>query len=546
MNQKRKKIIIILSIIIVLILILISGITYAYIGTDLFKSDKKLFFKYISQLNDTEDGFVNEYVKQYFEKKQNTPYENNGTIRFNITSSLDEDQLERTNDTTITYTGKVDKKNSKTSQDIDINYSNDVKFPISYLQSDDVVGLKTEYVGKKFIAMQLNQLDEITEISDDSINKAEELLSNPEKKLSNEDIEYIKNIYFNVLNQELTDNNFSKIEGENVGYKLTLNSEQIKNILIKLLETLQNDNFTLEKINELTSSKITANDIQNEITELNNSTQTADETLEVLVYQQDRKLNKIEFVVDQNKIKIEKIETGNSTEYNLSIEANEDNQTVTAYLNMRYSGLQGLQSIAEDYELGIQLDNENQYIYYWNHNVDFDEGITIEDFTEENSLNLSNYEQSQVSDFMLAVMQRLQEVNTKQMESLGIADSTNPLIYAIPLMSMYSESTNMIGDESLSEVEVQTHNAKFENYESSNLQGVTVKGLLTTIQSNNLNSDDRKYKITEINFNGEEYEVTEQNITLIKSEISVEDSFKVECEKDSDSGIVYRIVINKN
>ena len=114
MNQKRKKIIIILAIIIVLILILISGITYAYIETDLFKSDKKLFFKYISQLNDTEDGFVNEYVKQYFEKKQNTPYENNGTIRFNITSSIDEDQLERTNDTTITYTGKVDKKNSKT------------------------------------------------------------------------------------------------------------------------------------------------------------------------------------------------------------------------------------------------------------------------------------------------------------------------------------------------------------------------------------------------------------------------------------------------
>lgn len=166
MNQKKNNKIIIIAIIIILILILISGIAYVFMGTDLFRSDKKLFFKYISQINSEDNGFVNQYVQQYFEKKKSTPYEDNGTISFDIKSSFYEEEIERTNNTKITYTGKIDNQNSKSSQDIDINYSDDVKFPISYLQSNDTIGLKTEYVGSKFIAAQLGELDEVTETLD--------------------------------------------------------------------------------------------------------------------------------------------------------------------------------------------------------------------------------------------------------------------------------------------------------------------------------------------------------------------------------------------
>ena len=44
---------------------------------------------------------------------------------------------------------------------------------------------------------------------------------------------------------------------------------------------------------------------------------------------------------------------------------------------------------------------------------------------------------------------------------------------------------------------------------------------------------------------GEEYEVTEQNITLLKSSINVDDAYRVEFEKDINTGLIYRAVINK-
>ena len=52
-------------------------------------------------------------------------------------------------------------------------------------------------------------------------------------------------------------------------------------------------------------------------------------------------------------------------------------------------------------------------------------------------------------------------------------------------------------------------------------------------------------EIKEINYNGEEYEASEQNITLIKGEIKTEKSYRVEFEKDQDTGLIYRAVINE-
>lgn len=48
--MKGKRIIII-SIVIILILALVGGgLAYAYIATDLFKSDEQLFYKYIAEV----------------------------------------------------------------------------------------------------------------------------------------------------------------------------------------------------------------------------------------------------------------------------------------------------------------------------------------------------------------------------------------------------------------------------------------------------------------------------------------------------------------
>ena len=159
---------------------------------------------------------------------------------------------------------------------------------------------------------------------------------------------------------------------------------------------------------------------------------------------------------------------------------------------------------------------------------------------------LSNYENEQVENLKTAILERMVEVNKQQMEKLGLTEDQNPLQYALPISELLTSQYNSFDQmsSSMNEAEAETFNSKFEMYESSNLKGPTVKGLLSTIENNN-NKEDADNKIEEINFNGQEYEPTEQNITLIKSEIELEAEYRVEFEKNENTGIIYRAVINK-
>ena len=68
---------------------------------------------------------------------------------------------------------------------------------------------------------------------------------------------------------------------------------------------------------------------------------------------------------------------------------------------------------------------------------------------------------------------------------------------------------------------------------------------MSIIQTNNESATSNNRKIKEIHFDGEEYEATDQNITLIKDSIEPETLYRVEFELDANSGLIYRTVINK-
>mgnify|MGYP002601342687 FL=1 len=180
-----------------------------------------------------------------------------------------------------------------------------------------------------------------------------------------------------------------------------------------------------------------------------------------------------------------------------------------------------------------------QYETKFENKVKFVPNVSIERLTSENAVILNDKDQEYINNLLSAIEQRWKDVNAKFMEELGASEEQNPIKYIIPT---YILSQNENGQNTNQE-EVNTFNAKFELYQSTNSKGATVKGLLTTIQNNN--EVEENNKIEEVNLNGEEFEVTEQNITLMKSSINVEDDYKIEFEKDSDTGLIYRVVVNK-
>ena len=104
MGRKKNTKIILITIILLIILILVAGIAYAYLSTDLFKGDKQLFFKYISQIGDEKKGFIEPNLEQYFETQATKPYKNDGSLSFNITTSGgEEEQYENVNNMELTF-----------------------------------------------------------------------------------------------------------------------------------------------------------------------------------------------------------------------------------------------------------------------------------------------------------------------------------------------------------------------------------------------------------------------------------------------------------
>ncbi len=555
MRQKKSRKIIMIIIIILVILISLAGITYTYFATDTFKGNKELFFKYMLQMGEEQEGFIETELKQYFEKQKNTPYLDEGSIDANVTASSSQKQSEKPNSMNVTFDGQVDTANSQVIQNISLNYADNVKFPFVYKQIGDTIGFQTNHIGNKFIAVNKENL-ETDLVSGDKLtnrtNGLEKIQEFMEISLTKEDLQRVKDMYFKVLNEQLQDSNFSKIEETNSkGYQLTLEGEKLKGLLVKLLEALKNDQATLDKINEYVkvqknSLKVTASVIDNKIKDINNNVELNREKLEIIVYQAKGRTTRLLAKTNQMELKLEKAITGNDQQYHIEWQNSDNNQTEKIAFITKFAGLQSMQSITENHELTLETE-KIKYQYNYHNNVEFAESTNIETFNNNNSLLLSQTEEEQKKEFLKAVVERIQSVNKSQMEELGWQENENPLQYVIPQISTYFSALNAVNTstDNMSEQEVSTFNALFENYQSTNLKGVTVKGLLSTIQRNNETQGDESRKIKEIHFDGEEYEVTEQNITLLKSNVETEEAYRVEFEKDEDTGIIYRAVINK-
>ena len=648
MEQKKSKGLLITIIVILMIIILLVGvIAYLYFFTDMFKSNKQLFFQYTSQLVQNEDGFIDNQLVQYFQKKNSTSYENNGEITFEVSIPNMTEDLELANNFNITFTGKEDPSNAKSEKEINLNYSDSVNFPLTYRKTNTVTGIQTQYIGSSFVAVRND--GEISGLED--INN---LLKLPNVEFSNEELQNLKTTYFDNIFNTLDDSKFSTLtEGDLTGYRLTLTGEELKNTLVQILNALKTDTNTMHKLNDILQgigidTQLNENSIDDVIESVNDL--ELNDNIEMTVYATGGNLSRVDIGMAGNTVTMSK--EGNDQEVTYTISLNTTEQDTSAILTAKYSGLNS-DNVTETYELTLEgmyeeanilgqaentqntltvsseretiqllittvqankiaagedstqisdtdveeelssgeneiyadmrleketdttfnitfvstgdrfvIDNTGEIIeepeeettngtstntsentvthnkYSITNNVQFKDSVEIEDLTEKNAVILNDQDEEYVTNLMNAIQQRMVEVNQVQMEELGVSEEENPIQYLIPAFLTTNQTATEIDEQS-----VNAFNEKFELYQSTNTKGATVKGLLTTIQNNN--ETEGNNQIEEINFDGEEYEVTEQNITFLKSSINVDDAFRVEFEKDSNTGLIYRAVINK-
>lgn len=489
----KKRYLIMLIIAIVLVLCIGAGFAFVYFFTDTFKSNKTLFFKYISQNTQIMNFINDDDIKAYSDKQKQTPYTSEGTIKTNVTfpDSSEAQIANALQNCNISFNGKVDNTNKYFRETIKANYSDSQSLEFELYRNNDIFAAKINEVLYKYLGIDNNNLKDFYKkmnLPEDVIsalpNKIESSnISNSLNIYSKDDFSSIKDKYFKIITDNLTDDMFSKEKSsEETIYSVTLNESQIKTILVKLLESLKDDEIIINKakdslINNYNLTEETINPyidqykqaIQSIIDNINNSnispndiyTKDNKETsITIKVHSQKRKLLKTEFILndigsiilsnsdDGIKIQIFKETSEIASAYIQKIKSPTETkfEIVFSYNNEQIFDLAvsfselDTNSVHENSELSFEIDLGNSSIS--NAKTKFVSNYkntkTFGDFQKEEIQNseiqlLNNAPSKEIVEKLFKnIGLKLESINNTKLQNIGLEKSKNPFIYYIP------------------------------------------------------------------------------------------------------------------
>lgn len=388
--MKNKKILII-PIVIIILLVALAGVSaFLYFKTDLFKSPKQLFFKYLgesvsSAKNFNYDKSLANY-KELSQKSSKSTGEITGSITDNSsnTSSSSKSIEDAINNSKIEYSIESIPSKNKYHASIKPNYNDSEITNLELLADNDSYGAKCTDLYDKYVYFENNNLKTLvskfgidSKYIPDKLEKVDiyELLN-----ISADSRTQIVDRYQKLLDSKLTKDMFTSnkkvttsVNGTNVkanAYTLTINGEHAYDILLSFFQTLKDDDQTLDLIIEkceksgITKAYETQENIQSSIYSIssdNNDDEiqitftkdslkddiqtlieslqdskdnfSADESVQIIVYSYKGKTAKIEFKNGGDETSAFSIEiTHNKSEEIITLNSDD-----TTYIKANYS-----------------------------------------------------------------------------------------------------------------------------------------------------------------------------------------------------------------
>lgn len=463
--MKKKGLIIGIIVLIVLLILTGSAFAYIYFGTDLLKTNKELFAKYIMLIGNDKEGFSPKILTEYENKKELTPYQNSGSFSVN-NQVISNDNLslevlgvfqalvEKSNEANITFSGKTDRANRLVEEDISINYSDTVNLPFKYKQDGDLYGIQADILSPIYFAVENNNLQDLllklgaTDVSG-MPNRIEPTIIES-LQFTDEEKTYILNNYIMPVYNNLQEEKFSKNENSDGSndYILTLTFDEVQDILIQTLQTLSNDQMMLAKINNILQElygesidTITSQDVQSVIEELQGATVNQGNVV-ITVTEEDRKTSKItlDFNDADAKIIIAITKSQNESrilyDYNIDI-ITSDIQGINFNMQMLYSGI-NTDNVSESLNIAITIPEIMNLSYSYSNNISFG-NVSIEPFESNNVAVLNNYPAEQLQPFAAQLAYVIEENNTSQMRQIGYPEEfINPMFIWFTAPVIYS------------------------------------------------------------------------------------------------------------
>lgn len=476
MYYGKKKAIIIITVIVLLLVVLTVGGVFIYLATDLFKSSQTLFLKYAAdQYEQLAENATNIQLQDILTAQQQMTYETNANLTFSYQDE-DGEYIEELEKAKVNIITREDKPNEKQYSNLKIDYDNNNLINLYYAKSNNIYALKwEEVILSYFVGVENTNLKEFAEKLgiQDTTNIPDEIKSIDYSdifEVTEQEREHIVQTYINVLSENIIPAKYTKqnnmaivkngVNYNTTAYRLDLSAEEIRNIQLKLLATLNQDSITLNLITtkakllglseEYTTLNGLTTKIQEKINNMNAKQIDSSKGLSIVVYEYKGKTIQTEVIL-KNEMKITMFTDNRSNEQsiNLAIDnLSEEQEYNTVNINIVKTQINNSTSISTNINIdnkqeitiamsnvglpsigsvqttaSIVMQNENGENISVDYNAQTTYGSLTEDIVELNNTNcviLNEYNSQNLSNLLTAIAQRVNYVFTQKAQVLGI------------------------------------------------------------------------------------------------------------------------------
>lgn len=590
MRSNKSKVILIVTIVLVILILTLGGVgAYLYLKTDIFKSNRELFAKYLEQTTtQIENVFDTEKVSDMTKKLKEKNSESKTVLTF------ENEKNEELNKMSLSMDIKNDVTNKKFYNDVKLLNGEESLIEVEYMSTEEAISLRLTDIVKQFLTIDSTNLEQLSTSLDMEVGELESILEllkykNSENSITmtNEELKTLKQTYTDIINANLTNSNFSKqtdvmitINGKTVtvnSYVLTIKPDQYKNILKKVMEQLKNDTIILSKIEAI--DIVNANDDENSlkqmyisnIDEILQGLETTEykDNLVVNVYEQEGKTVRVKIEEGFYTITIDTIENDEMLGANIKFVSLENQIesameiNLTKYKTEYYNLAIELKSItnqeksliieirATNNEENMQLEfgiksilNEISTKALITSNIQFVESIEDMIILVENTNNitLNNLTTERCKQIIQTVKNSATKKYTETLTNIRKTLTRIPTTIDVPQILQETQEAQSNVLNSLKDAEINSFNSKFQKYEGDDITGSAVNTLIRIVLDNNIEQKEQDKKVEIIG----SIELKTTDKQMPKNEADIGKTYKVVLNHDEATGFINTINITEN
>lgn len=553
----RGKRILVIFIIIILLLALAGIGAYLYIATDVFKIDKQLFSKYISQNVETINQLADSQTQKTINDLNNQEkYE--ATVKLKTTYSEGGEVSSSLNDLSATIDVQKDQADKYFYADGQVLLGDQKYLESELIKDQGTYGVRFTDVVKQFISVKDdNNLETVaSDLGTDSLtlekimNVIDGTSDVEEEVISDSDSQKLKEKYSKIIIDTISSGTFKSNKNAVItynnntvktkAYTVTLSKEQVENMLVQILNQLKTESIIIDKLDA--QKEMYQGYIDQLIEKLTEETDVPE--VKITVYEKDNVTIRTVFEIGLNKVTVENTNTNGKINSRIQIAVVNSDKTDQYSVNFSKENTDQQEKFDIVVEIGedddkytislsnqmnksgsdIQIDSSINYKKdILNATLDVISDIKIgSDFEKKQTLSDNN-------NFVLNDADENVRKNIIQQLKVRVPEKANSrlelLINALGFGNNVENNNTDNSNTEMTQVDINKFNAKFEFYTGDEVSAENVKTLLEVVK-NNLGS----YEINQVNDN------ENSNITD-SSKIKYSIKLAIEKDKTDEDGV---------